>query len=93
MITFFASLAARLQRWVAAVAMVAVALGAVYAAGRRKGKSSAEDAAAADKARANLDAAEHTLETVRERHHVETEIAGRPDGNAADRLRNDWSRD
>jgi hypothetical protein len=47
----------------------------------------------ASAAKSNADAAQAGAAAIKERTNVENEIAAMPAGGAAERLRNDWSRD
>lgn len=83
---------ARIQGWLIAAGALIAAIAAAYVAGRGKGHKAASDAAAADKARAEAAALNNALDAVKDRNHVEADIARNPSA-VADRLRDDWSRD
>lgn len=83
----------KLRGWLLAAVAVITVIGIAYTKGRRSGSTEATNAAAAAQAKIDLQAAEDSLNSVKERHDVEDEIARGPDGAAADRLRDGWSRD
>jgi len=96
------------KAWGTAILAAVVAAGAAYVLGRRRGSSDATAQAQlqqrADQAESNAAAAQAAAHNAEVRHDVETEIASLPSGaapagddpvhgSAADRLRDEWTRD
>lgn len=77
-----ASLYARIKGWLVAAAVVVIALAVAYFKGRRAGGEAVE-----------TQLQEEAHDALVERIEVETDVARRPDGDAAQRLRDNWSRD
>ena len=81
------------QGWAVAALAVLAALGAVFIRGRLEGRQQAQAQAQADNARRDIAARDESIQAGQERADVENDIAGRPDGDAGQRLRDHWSRD
>lgn len=83
----------KVKEWALAILAVLAAIGGAFLHGRTKGKQLAEQQAASDKLKANNAALRESLDAAKGRNDAESQVDGLPDGGAADRLRNDWSRD
>jgi len=91
--TLITALLGRVKGWAIAALALLGAIGTAFMIGRSKGRTAAENEAAATKAKSDMAAMSDALDAVKERNDVEDEIARQPAGTSADRLRNDWSRD
>ncbi|SOE49141.1 hypothetical protein [Orrella dioscoreae] len=83
----------KVQGWAIVALALLAAVGAVFLKGRREGREHAQAQAQADNARRDIAARDETIQAGQERADVENDIAGRPAGDARQRLHDDWSRD
>lgn len=83
----------RIKGWALAALTVLAVIGGAFLHGRSKGQQQAERQAAADNLEEDNAALRESLDAAKERNNAELEVSRLPDGGAADRLRNDWSRD
>lgn len=84
---------AGMNSWLVGIIAAVVAIIGTWAAGRRAGAKGEADAAALRHAERDQQQAAAIRQAVQERRDVDNTVARLPDGGAADRLRDQWSRD
>lgn len=101
---FFASMFARFGKWIAAIVAILGAIAAIFFAGRKSGKadevvknaeqrSKDNEAIAVRQVNEAREAAKFETETVKGASDVQANVNRLNPGDAANRLRDEWSRD
>jgi len=84
---------ATLQRWATGILAVLALVGGAFLVGRKKGSEDTQQKADAIRANENAAAMDNALAAAKERSDAELEAVNLPSGRAADRLRDEWSRE
>lgn len=83
----------KVKGWALALMAVLAVIGGAFLHGRSKGRQQAEQQATTDKLKSDNAALQESLDAAKGRNDAEMEVGRLPDGGAADRLRDAWSRD
>lgn len=83
----------KLYKWGAALVGGLVLLLSVFQAGRREAKTQAKAERDVERAEGKAKAAEKKAQVIETKQEIKNEVDSLPDGGAADRLRDKWSRD